>query len=333
MACRRPGVAAVCVRSRAPVCGRPASRRRSRLSERQPCARPGGRNRLVRRDRADRRQDGVDRDRVRLHRHARPSRVDRSGARDSRRRRLARRDGRAERCIGVDAALCVFRHSGDERSAGVRRSAEPAASPSVAFGEGGRGARRRGCAGVRRSCGRGRTRGGYARDANRSGAGRPDKRGEQRLGASCAAEPGGDGSGGGDADRADDREPRGVDDSVREVTGRRRRGVRVRCTRRAARRACRLVPGEWHDGDAIGSRGPRSEFAAGGPRPARDPRRSFRRPNAPLAASGDVANPCAIRRQLATPGGSRRCRNGGRARTMRPSAPEAARHAPYHGFR
>ncbi|MEN3313760.1 MAG: hypothetical protein V7645_3089 [Actinomycetota bacterium] len=121
---RRSAAAAVCVRPCASLRRRPASRRRSRRPERQPCARPGGGTGLVRGDGADRRQDGVDRDAVRLHRHARAPRVDRGRARCGRGGRLGRRDGRAERRGRFDGALRLLRHAHDERSAGVCRSAD-----------------------------------------------------------------------------------------------------------------------------------------------------------------------------------------------------------------
>jgi hypothetical protein len=145
---RRSGVAAVCVRPRAPLRGRPASRRRPGRSERQPSTRPGGRNGLVRWHGADRGQDGVDPDAVRLHSHARPPRVDRGRARGARGGRLGRRDRRAERRGRPDGALRLSRHAHDERSAGLRRSADPAAfarcQPRRLCGQSSRGRR---CAG------------------------------------------------------------------------------------------------------------------------------------------------------------------------------------------
>jgi hypothetical protein len=148
---RRSGVAAVRVRPRASLRRRPASRRRSRRSERQPCARPGGGNGLVRGDGADRRQDGVDRDAVRLHRHARAPRVDRGGAWGASGGRLGRRDGRAERRGRLDGALRLLRHAHDERSAGVRRSAGLVALARDAYTDTGRGGAHRGRGGGERS--------------------------------------------------------------------------------------------------------------------------------------------------------------------------------------
>jgi hypothetical protein len=142
---RRSGAAAVCVRPRAPLRRRPASRRRSRRSERQLRARPGRGNGLVRGDCADRRQDGVDRDAVRLHSDALAPRVDRGGAWGASGRRLGCRDGRAERRGRLDGALRLLRHADDERSAGVRRSADLVAFAHDAHAGYGGAHRRRGC--------------------------------------------------------------------------------------------------------------------------------------------------------------------------------------------
>jgi hypothetical protein len=223
---RRSGAAAVCVRPHASVRGRPASRCRSRRSERRSCARSGGGNGLVRWDGADRRQDGVDRDAVRLHRHARAPRVDRGGARCARRGGLGRRYGRTERRGRLDGALRLFRHTHDERSTGVRRSADLAASPPC-------WSRRfcRDCSLARRSA---RSGGGYAsRPGDVNGRTRVDRepdsreRAEQRLSAKHAGELGSvscrgdDGAGG--------RRPPRSGDSASELAGRFRRGcVRVR---------------------------------------------------------------------------------------------------------
>ncbi len=128
MARRRPGAAAVFVRPCAPLRGRSAPRRRSRRCQRRLCARPRRGNRVLRRDGPDRREDGVDPDGVRVHRDARPPRVDRRDAGCTRRGRVGRRDRRAERRGRADGSLRVLRRARDERSAGLCRSAHLAAS-------------------------------------------------------------------------------------------------------------------------------------------------------------------------------------------------------------
>jgi hypothetical protein len=223
---RRSSAAAVCVRPRTPLRGRPAPRCRSRRSERRSCAGPGGGNGLLRGDGADRRQDGVDRDAVRLHRHARAPRVDRGGARCARRGGLGRRDGRTERRGRLDGALRLFRHAHDERSAGVRRSPDLAAPPPCRSGR-----FCRDCSLARRSA---RSGGGDAsRPGDVNGAARVDRepdpreRAEHRFAAKRAGEPGSVSCGGGDG-AGDRRRPRS-DDSASELAGRFRHGcVRVR---------------------------------------------------------------------------------------------------------
>ena len=131
---RRPGAAAVRVRPLAPVRKRPAPRRRPWRTQRQSCARPLEGCGVLCRDGADRREDGVDPDAVRLHGHARPPRVDRGGARRARGRSVGGGDRRQERCRRTDGALRVLRHARDERSARLRRSLDLAAFPRGADG-------------------------------------------------------------------------------------------------------------------------------------------------------------------------------------------------------
>jgi hypothetical protein len=236
----RSGAAAVCVRPRASIRGRPASRRRSRRPERQPCARPGEGNRLVRGDGADRRQDCVDRDGARLHRHARPPRVDRRGARGARGRRLGRRDGWAERRDRLAGALRLLRYARDERSAGIRRSAD-----RTAFARGA-------CAlAGRRACGRRRSSGN-----SRSGAGGDawpvaGKRAERQFGTKPGREPGSVSTGGG-GDPADDCDRPSEDASARELASCSRRGcARVQDAGETGRGACPLAR-DRRSGDAAG---------------------------------------------------------------------------------
>jgi hypothetical protein len=125
---RRPSAAAVFVRPLAPLCGRPAPRCRPRRVQRQPCARPRGGRGVLCRDRADRREDGVGPDAVWIHGHPRPPRLDRSVARRARGRSVGGGDRRSEWRGRADGALRLLWRARDERSAGLRRSLEPAAS-------------------------------------------------------------------------------------------------------------------------------------------------------------------------------------------------------------
>jgi hypothetical protein len=122
LAGRRTGSAAFLVRSCASLRGRSAPRRRSRRTRRYPGARSGRGNRLVRGNRADGREDRVDRDAARVHRHTRSPRLDRCEARSARRRRLGRGNRRPERRAGAHRAVRLLRSAHHERSAGVRRS-------------------------------------------------------------------------------------------------------------------------------------------------------------------------------------------------------------------
>jgi len=242
LACRRPGAASVHVRPRASLCGRPTSRRRSRSSERQPRARPGRGNRVVRGDGADRWEDSVDRDTVRLHRNARPSRVDRRGARGARRRRLGRRDGRAERGGRLGGPLRVFRCTHDERSTGVRRSPQLVASARRASAVPGHRARRQR---VQRRLGR--DRGPRSRDRCHT---RRRSRSDPCLGGGeacdCFVKVRGDfcgGDGSGHANGGARRDPPGHN---------RHRGRTCRCSGRGG---CGRGPASAaHRGRAVGSR-------------------------------------------------------------------------------
>jgi len=131
---RRPGVATVYVRPLGPLRSRPASRRRPWRAQRQPCARSLGGRGVLCRDGADRREDGVDPDAVWVHGHARPPRVDRSDARCARGRSVGGGEGRSERRRRARGSLRVLRHARDERSAGLRRSLDLAASARRAGG-------------------------------------------------------------------------------------------------------------------------------------------------------------------------------------------------------
>ncbi|MDX6408077.1 MAG: hypothetical protein QOE13_1148 [Gaiellaceae bacterium] len=128
MARRRARAATVFVRPVAPVCRGSTARRRCRRSRRQ--CRPGScaGDRVLRRDGADRWQDGVDPDAVRVHGDASPPRVDRRRARRPRRRGRRRRHHRPERRRRVDGAVRLLRRAPDGRSAGICRPADHAAS-------------------------------------------------------------------------------------------------------------------------------------------------------------------------------------------------------------
>jgi len=124
---RRPGAAPLPVRPLASLRGRPAPRCRPWRAQRQPCARPRRGCGVLRRNGPDRWEDGVDSDVVWIHGHARPPRVDRSGARFARGRSVGGGDGRSERGRGPARSLRVLRRARHERSAGLRRSLDPVA--------------------------------------------------------------------------------------------------------------------------------------------------------------------------------------------------------------
>ncbi len=165
---RRTGSAALLVRPCAPVRSRPAPRHRRGRLEREPGACSGTGCRLLCRNRADRWQDRVDSDTVRLHGDARAPRVDRSWPRSARRRGQRRRNRRPERDRRARRAVCVLRRAHDERRAGVRRPAcGPAAACRFLAGSGGtypgRGCGRRRLGGRRLTDGTGNLRAGRGR--------------------------------------------------------------------------------------------------------------------------------------------------------------------------
>jgi hypothetical protein len=148
---RRVGAAAVSVRPRAPLRGRTTPGCRSWCIHRQPCARTHGRCGVLCRDRADRRQDGVDPVAVRPYGHARSSRVDRRDARRARQGSGCSGNRRPERHGRPDGPIRVLRGPRDERSAGLRRSAVLAAfTPRVRPAIGSRAGRPSGCRRSRR---------------------------------------------------------------------------------------------------------------------------------------------------------------------------------------
>jgi hypothetical protein len=122
LAGRRTGSAAFLVRSCASLRRRSAPRRRSRRPWRYAGARSCRGNRLVRGNRADGREDSVDRDAARVHRHTRSPRLDRCETRRARQRRLGRGNRRPERRAGAHRTVRLLRPPHHERSAGVRRS-------------------------------------------------------------------------------------------------------------------------------------------------------------------------------------------------------------------
>ena len=141
----------------APVPVRPVApvRRRSTPRHRRRCVggherrRAQRRRRDIRRHRADRRQDDLDRDTIRVHDDASPSRLDRRQARCARERRRRCRHGR--RCR-QRRALRVFRCATDGGRAGLSRSAR---IPAAAEAGGAAGAARRGTSRSSRACGTG----------------------------------------------------------------------------------------------------------------------------------------------------------------------------------
>jgi hypothetical protein len=128
MARRRPSPSSLLVRSCASVRRRAASRHRSRRDDGDERARPGAGRRRVRRHRAHRRQDGVDRDVPWLHGDAGAPWLDRGRARGFRGRGRGRRHGRPERCRRPRRAVRLLWPAHDGGRAGVRRSAGVPAS-------------------------------------------------------------------------------------------------------------------------------------------------------------------------------------------------------------
>jgi hypothetical protein len=134
LARRRPRAAVFLVRSRASVRRRPTPRSRHRGIDRNSGARAYARRRLVRRHGADWGEDGLDPVGVRLHRDARPSRVDRGQARRARRRGVCRRHRRAERRRRPGGTVRLLRCPRNHRRGGLRRSSAPLAIADVADG-------------------------------------------------------------------------------------------------------------------------------------------------------------------------------------------------------
>jgi hypothetical protein len=156
---RRADAAPLLLRHGSSVRGGPTSRRRSRSAGGRERARPCRRDSDVRRHGSDRREDGVDRDAVRLHSDARPPRLDRRQARRARLRRLRGRHGRPQRRRRPRRTVRLLRAARDEQGPGIRRSADlpPGAArrdPRRRAGARGSGRRARG-ASVRGAGGRG----------------------------------------------------------------------------------------------------------------------------------------------------------------------------------
>jgi hypothetical protein len=140
----RPGPRAARVQLRPrSVRGRPASRYRHRSAVGRRSCRAGKRDRVLRRDGADGRQDAHDSHRRRLLRDAAPSRLTWRWARRDRGRRRRRGHGRPERRAGVAGALRVPRRAPHLRPAGLPR---PASLPAPARGRSAR------CAAHARAC-------------------------------------------------------------------------------------------------------------------------------------------------------------------------------------
>ncbi len=195
LARRRPGAASVFLRSGPPLCGRSAPRRRSRRAHRHKRAGAGRGRCLVRRHRPERRQDGFDRDAVRLHGDARPSRLDRREARRARGGGFCRGDRRSKRRRGAGRSIRVLRRSCDERSAGLCRPADAAAlarSAGVSIDDRDSGNKRGPCSrfatGGLAGRSRAEARGGGVADCCRGGSRRHDP--GRRRRASCASPAG-----------------------------------------------------------------------------------------------------------------------------------------------
>jgi hypothetical protein len=166
----RSGAAAVLVRSGAPVCRRTTSRGRPRRSVRQQRRSACRRGRHVRGHRADRGQDGVDPDAVRLHRDPRPSRLHRCQPRLGRRRGRHDRQRRAQWRRRPRAAVRVLRPAPDSRRPGLRRPAPVPASAARCLRDVGAEAARRARCTSRARRGFGLRRGGARAGADASRA-------------------------------------------------------------------------------------------------------------------------------------------------------------------
>lgn len=147
------GPTRVCVRSDTSVCGRAAPRHRRGRSVGVGRARAGGRQGVVRRHRADEREERHDRDCRRLLRHRRASRLDLGCKGGSSRRRDSTRHDRSERNARAGRALRAPRDSHCGRSGGVRRSAHAPATADGSSASDGRGRASASTAGARSSCG------------------------------------------------------------------------------------------------------------------------------------------------------------------------------------
>jgi hypothetical protein len=127
---RRADPPAVLVRSGAPVRRRPASRARSRRRRWSRGRGSDGRSRVVRRHGADRRENRLDSDTVRLYGDSPSSRRDRRRARHNSQGRSSPWNGRSERRRRPPRPIHLLRCTDLERRARLRRStdAAPAAS-------------------------------------------------------------------------------------------------------------------------------------------------------------------------------------------------------------
>jgi hypothetical protein len=207
LAGRRSRAPSVLVRPRAPVCRRPAPRRRSRRPERHERPRARRRRRQLCRHGADRRQDRLDRDALRVHGDACASGLGRGRAGGARRRRRGRRNGRAERRRRPRRSVRVLRATRDRRGSGLPRSTgvparQPVRRAARATGAaGGRvggpgAARRQGAGAVVLAAGPARAAGSRDRSGRRR---RGDRRAEPCRRATVlgfAVRPGGGGSNG-----------------------------------------------------------------------------------------------------------------------------------------
>ena len=325
---RRTCAAAVLVRPRAPLRERTTPRRRSWCTHRQRRSRTHGGCGVLCRNGAGRRQDDLDPGAVRIYGNACPPRVDRGDARSARKRSVRRGNRRPERRGRSDRPVRVLRGSGDERSAGLRRSFDLAALAwRVRHAAGPR-------AGSPGSCRRSRhgRRGCRSVRPRRCRAVGPRGRKLGCGGQRCSS--------GGDPRHAsygrDAGERREVGDSAGCSPARVGTGWICLVDARDSRRACGSLTGCDDSGRGAGIDGPATP--AGGRRPCRAT--TSDRPSCadrPLRGRGTTGGGPADNgpngRRMATPwsAGLRGGRGPGRGALC--SAPEAARHAPYHGFR
>jgi len=182
---RRPRPPSFLVRSGAPVCGRTAPRRRSRRAGGDERARAHAGRRHVRRHRADRREDGVDRDAARLHGDAGPSRIVRRPAGSVRDGGRRRRHGRDERRRRPRGPVRLLRPAHDGAGAGLRRPARVLAGAARCGRPGPRTATR--LCGVASCAGRGVRTAGCCRGRARVLAARGVARRPGRTSGCCSA--------------------------------------------------------------------------------------------------------------------------------------------------